>query len=450
MFDIGIIGAGPAGYTAAIRAAQYGMKVVLFEKSEIGGTCLNKGCIPTKALLHASKVYSEVKSAHKLGIQCDNVNYDYSKIFDKKNDIVQKLRKSLTQLITGYGIEIVNAEAVIQNDTTIISDKKEYNCKNIIIATGSIPNKFTIKGNYNKDFLLDSDDILSFSTIPENIVIVGSGAIGIEWARIFSELDKKVTLIEIAPNLIPLADIDVSARIERIFKRSRIQYYTNTHIEEINDNKLTLSTGAVLEADRVLLATGRISEPIKHNLTDKLDINKFIIVDSNFQTSIPNIFAIGDINGVSMLAHSAIHQAVELIEYIKTKQQAHFEKNIVPSVIYGSPEIAWIGETEQSLLNKDINFKKSIFPIAALGKAHSDNDIEGFVKILATDSEILGVHIVSSEASALIQQMAIAIQNKLKPSDIAKTIFAHPTYSEAIYETILGLDNMALHIPQAK
>lgn len=450
MYDIGIIGAGPAGYSAAIRASQYGLKVVLFEKQDIGGTCLNRGCIPTKAMLHSTEVYSTVKTASKCGIIAENISYDYSKIFNRKSDIVQKIKKSLTQLILSYGVEIVNSEAQIVNTTIIESNNQQFECKNIIIATGSAPNKLNIEGNYDKGFILDSDDILNLETIPDKILIVGSGAIGIEWARIFSGLDKKVTVVELAPNLIPIADIDVSNRIERIFKRNRIQYYTNTSIKSIFQNNVTLSNETIITPDCVLLAAGRKPILLNNNFSEQIETNKFINTKENFQTNFENIFAIGDVNGKSMLAHSAIHQAVEVIEFIKNKHESSFDTSKVPSVIYGSPEIAWIGKTEQDLIKENIEYKKSLFPIAALGKAYADDKIEGFVKILATEDKILGAHIISQEASALIQQIAIAIENNLSPKDISKVIFAHPTYSEGIYESILGLDNIALHIPQAK
>lgn len=450
MYDIGIIGAGPAGYSAAIRASQYGFKVVLFEKQDIGGTCLNRGCIPTKSMLHSAEVYTTVKSASKNGINFENVSYDYSKIFVRKTDIVQKIRKSLTQLISGYGIEIVNSEAQITGKTTIEANGQKYECKNIIIATGSAPNKLNIEGDYDESFILDSDDILNKETIPENILIVGSGAIGIEWARIFSELDKKVTIVELAQNLIPIADIDVSNRIERIFKRSRIQYFTGTSVKSVNNNEITLSNGKVITADCILIATGRKPVLLNNDFSKQIEAEKFIKTKNNFETNIENIYAIGDVNGKCMLAHSAIHQATEVVEFIKNQNESAFHSAYVPFVIFGSPEIAWAGKTEQSLINENIEYKKSMFPIAALGKAYADDKIEGFIKILADEDKILGVHIISNEASGLLQQMIIAMENNINPKSLSKVIFAHPTYSEGIYETILGLDNLALHLPQTK
>ncbi len=450
MYDIGIIGAGPAGYSAAIRAAQYGFSVVLFEKKDIGGTCLNRGCIPTKAMLHSVEVLETVKTSGKYGISADNITYDYSKILQRKDTITEKIKKSLTQLICGYGIKIVNEEAQIISQTEILTDSEAYECKNIIIATGSKPNKFQFEGFYPDDFVLDSDDILKLESVPKNILIVGSGAIGIEWARIFSGLDTKVSIIELAERLIPLADEEISQRVERIFKRNRIQFFTSTSVERIENNKVLLTNGKEIETDCILLAAGRSPELLNNDFSKTIQLDKYIKTDNNFKTNYDNIYAIGDVNGRSMLAHSAIHQATEVIEHLINNADSTFDRNKVPSVIYGSPEIAWIGKTEKQLTEENLSYKKSFFPLAALGKAYADDKIEGFVKILANEKEILGAHIIGEEASAMIQQVAIAIQNKTSPKQISEVIFAHPTYSEGLYEAVLGLDNIALHLPQAK
>ncbi|MBE7704450.1 MAG: dihydrolipoyl dehydrogenase [Cyanobacteria bacterium SIG29] len=430
MFDVGIIGAGPAGYTAAIRASQRGLKVILFEKEHVGGTCLNKGCIPTKTILHSCKILNELKSSSKLGINVENVSFDFNKIQERQKTVSEKIRKSLSTLIKSYGITIVEEEAKITAPNKI----NDYEVKNIIIATGSKPNLINFNGEYSKDLIMTSDDILNTTELPNSILIVGSGAIGIEWARILSSLGVKVIVVEMMNQLIPTADYEISERVVRLFKKSRIEFYTQTTIESINGNIVTLSNGKTIEVDKVLLGAGR--------KTDTIEVN------SNFQTKDKNIFAIGDTNRISMLAHSAMKQAEEVIEYITTGKEIHFDKNLVPAVIYGTPEIAQIGKTEQELKEKNIEYKKSFFPISALGKAYAEDKIEGFIKILATEDEILGAHIISEEASAMIQQIAIAMANKLSYKDIQEVIFAHPTYSEGVLESMLGLDNIALHIPQ--
>ena len=430
MFDLGIIGAGPAGYTAAIRASQKGLSVILFEKEHVGGTCLNKGCIPTKTILHSCKVLSEMKNSAKFGVNAENISFDFEKIQERQKSVSEKIRKSLFSLIKSYGITVVEEEAKITAPNKI----NDYEVKNIVIAAGSKPNVIKFSGDYSEDFVMTSDDVLNMTQLPNSILIVGSGAIGIEWARIFSSLGVKVTVVEMMKQLIPTADFEVSQRIERLFKKSRIDFYTQTTIETIQNTKVILSNGKEIEVDKILLGAGRSTETQ--------------IVDDCFRTEQENVYAIGDVNRVSMLAHSAMKQAEEVIDYIVDGKKPSFDRNLVPAVIYGTPEIASIGVTEQQLQEKNVNYKKSFFPISALGKAYADDKIDGFIKILASENEILGAHIVSEEASAMIQQIVIAMANKLSPKDLHKVIFAHPTYSEGIGESILDLDSMAIHLPK--
>ena len=430
MFDLGIIGAGPAGYTAAIRASQKGLSVVLFEKEHVGGTCLNKGCIPTKTILHSCKVLSEAKNSAKFGVNAENISFDFQKIQERQKTVSEKIRKSLSMLIKSYGITVVEEEAKITAPNKI----NDYEVKNIIIATGSKPNIIKFDGSYSDDFIMTSDDVLNMMELPESILIVGSGAIGVEWARILSTLGVKVTVVEMMKQLIPTADFEVSERLVRLFKKSRIDFYTETTIEKIEGHKVILSNGKEIDVEKILLGAGRCTETQ--------------VVDECFKTDKENVYAIGDVNRVSMLAHSAMKQAEEIIDYIVDGKKPCFDKNLVPSVIYGTPEIASIGLTEQYLQENNIEYKKSLFPISALGKAYADDKIDGFIKILASENEILGAHIVSEEASAMIQQIAIAMANKLSPKDLQKVIFAHPTYSEGIAESILDLDSMAIHLPK--
>ncbi len=448
MFDIGIIGAGPAGYAAAIRASQKGLKVVLFEKDLIGGTCLNRGCIPTKTILHSCKIFQDISNASKYGVEAENISFNFEKIQERQKTVSEKIRKSLTNLIKNYGITVVEAKAEIEDKNIIKANNESYEVKNIVIAAGSKPNRIKFNGNYNDNYVLTSDDILNMTTLPQSIAIVGSGAIGIEWARIFSALKVKVYIIELMDKLLPSSDNEVSERISRIFKRNRIEFYTSTTIEEIQGNKIKLSNSKEIEAENILLGAGRRIETNFGSMSKELKIERRVSVDSNFKTNIDNIYAIGDVNGISMLAHSAMKQAEELIDYIIYKKEPKFNMETVPAVIYGSPEIAWIGKTEQELIKENINYKKSFFPVAALGKAYADDNIEGFIKILSNKDKILGAHIISEEASSLIHQIAIVMSNNLSVETIHNTIFAHPTYSEGIYESILALDNMAIHIPQ--
>lgn len=445
IYDIGIIGGGPAGYSAAIRAAQIGFSVVLFEKNEMGGVCLNRGCIPTKTIIHCADFYKNLKKADKFGIEISYKKFDYEKIFNRKNEIVQKIQKSLTKLVQSFGVDIVFKQATLMPQNIIKTDENTFQCKNIILATGSKPSNLK---NLETDgqFILNSNDVLNLKEIPENILIIGSGAIGVEWARIFSALDKNITVVELADRLLPLADIDVSKRLDRLFKKNKIKFFTSTKIEKIENKNIILSNGQEIKPDIILCAIGR--EPVLPQIENlKLDFNgKFLKVDNNFQTNIANVYAIGDLNGKMQLAHSAVHQAISVIDYIADKKPICFESYKIPSVIYGNPEIAWVGKTEEMLSHQE--YKVSNFPIAALGKAMADDEIDGLIKVLSVDDKIIGAHIVSPEASAMIHQFALMIDNEIKTEDILKTVFAHPTYSEAVFESVLGLNQKSLSLPK--
>lgn len=409
-FDLGIIGGGPAGYTAAFQARSKGLSVVLFEKDKVGGVCLNRGCIPTKAVLHSAELYEEMKSATELGITAENLSFDYSKVVERKDKIVEKLRKSLELSLKNSGVVVVNAEAKIPSHTMkngenqVFANEEIYECKKIITATGSKPRDFDGL-RFDHKFILSSDDILNLKTLPKSIVIIGSGAIGIEWARILSAFDVEVTIVEMADHLLPLADIEVSKRVERIFKSKKIKFYTSNGVEKIENQNVTLKSGEILTPELVLLATGRTPQPIEN-----CDI------------------CIGDACGKIQLAHFAIKQAVEEIANIE------FNENLVPSVVYGCPEIAWIGKREQDL--EEGNYKKSNILISALGKSHCDNCSDGFIKLLSQEGKIVGAHIVSKEAASLIQEITIAMQNNIAIDDLKKVCFAHPTYSEGIFECL--------------
>ena len=427
-FDIGIIGGGPAGYTYALHASAQGKSVVLFEKDQIGGVCLNKGCIPTKSILHSSEVYKQILNADKFGVTAQNVTLDYSKVIERKNKTVETLRKGIELALKNAKVTVIHGEAQIQDKNTISlkpSPKIQafdtnlkpnlnplpevegiYYCSKIVCSTGSSPK--IIKGlEFDHEFLLSSDDILNIASLPKSILIVGSGAIGVEWARIFNNFGVETTVVELAPHLLPLADTEVSKRLERIFKAEKIKFYAQTCIKEINNKKITLSNDQTLEPEMVLVAVGRTP-----SITDKID----------------GLTYIGDVAGEIQLAHYAIKQAIEDIDGIK------FEKELIPSVVYGTPEIAWVGKREQDL--EPDSYKKSLVLLSAIGKAHCDGQTDGFIKIISQKDKIVGAHIVSNEASSLIQQITIAIQNGITVDKLKEVCFPHPTYSEGIYDAL--------------
>lgn len=406
-FDLGIIGAGPAGYTAALHAAANGKTVVLFEKDNIGGVCLNKGCIPTKSIIHASEIFKSIQNSHNLGISVENVTLDYAKVIERKNQTVEKLRKGIELALKNSKVTVIKSEAKILSKTEIEdANGEKYQVKQIISAIGSKPK--TVKGvEFDHKFILSSDDILNLTTLPKSVLIVGSGAIGIEWARIFSNFGVETTVVELAPHLLPLADTEVSKRVERIFKTNKIKFYTNNYVEKIENKTVTLSTGETLTPEIILVAIGR-----QPNSQDRIDEVEYI----------------GDEAGEIQLAHYAIKQAIEKIQNIP------YRKDLIPAVAYGEPEIAWVGKREQDLEGGE--YKKSMVLISALGKSHCDNSTDGFIKLLIQNDKIVGAHIVSKEASSLIQEILIAMQNDITVEKLKEVCFAHPTYSEGIFEAL--------------
>lgn len=406
-YDYGIIGGGPAGYTAGMLLANMGNSVVLFERDCLGGTCLNKGCIPTKSFLHSSQIYNNLLNSQDIGINIKDFEFDFSKVVEKKNETVQKIRKSLELAVKNSGVKTVYSSACVKNKNTISANGEDYNVQKIILATGSKPRE--IKGlEFDGEFILNSDDVLNLTKLPKTVLIVGSGAIGIEWARIFSNFGVEVSIVEMAEHLIPLADIEVSKRVERIFKQKKIKFYLNDYIVRTENKTAFLNSGIEIKPDFILVAVGRTPICPKCEGVDIL----------------------GDACGEIQLAHYAIHQAKNLALNIP------FDKNLVPSVIYGEPEIAWVGLREQDC---DENCKKTMLLISALGKAWCDNATEGFIKIITKENKILGAHIVSQEASSLIHTVLVAIQNNLTIDEMKKMCYAHPTYSEGLYDILFKI-----------
>lgn len=405
-YDIGIIGGGPAGYTAAFHARKLGLSVVLFEKDKLGGICLNRGCIPTKTILHSAEVFSELLTAKELGICVEEAKIDFPKLMAHKDDVVEKVRKNLELSIKNAKIDVIKAQAKVVDSSHIEADGEIFECARIIIATGSSPRELpNIK--FDHEFILSSDDILSLKELPKSILIIGSGAIGLEWARIFSALGTEVVIVEVGQNILPIADIEVSKRIERILKAKKIKFYTQTSVEKIENGEILLSNGENITCEKVLLSVGRTP-----NVNEKIEGVEYL----------------GDVSGGIQLAHSAIKGAICAIDRIA------FEKTLVPSVIYGTPEIAWVGKREQDL--EAGTYKKSMILLSALGKSHCDNMNDGFIKILTQNGLIVGAHIISKEASSLIHQVLIAIQNKIPTEKLKEVCFAHPTYSEGIFEVL--------------
>lgn len=407
-FDYGIIGGGPAGYTAGMMLAKAGKTVVIFEMDKLGGTCLNRGCIPTKSMLHSSELYREIlQKSSEIGLDLEVRSFDFAKVAEKRDKTVEKIRKSLELAVKNSGAKVVYEKAAVKDANTILADDDEYKVSKIIIAAGSKPRE--VKGlAFDGKFILSSDDVLKIEALPKSVLIVGSGAIGIEWARIFSNFGVEVTVVEMAEHLIPLADIDVSKRIERIFKQRKIKFYLNDCVEVIDEGVVTLRSGVALEPDFILSAVGRVPINPCEEVAD----------------------VIGDSCGEIQLAHYAIHQAKKLACGIE------YDKKLIPAVIYGEPEIAWVGLREQDC-GEDCH--SVTLPITALGKSWCDDATDGFIKLIVRNGLVVGAHIVAKEASALIHEILIAMQNNITVDELKRTCFAHPTYSEGIFDLLMSV-----------
>lgn len=466
--DIIIIGGGPGGYVAAIRASQLGAKVCLIEKDRLGGTCLNRGCVPTKALYRNAEILNTLKSVGEFGINVESYKLDVEIIHRRKQDIVDILVGGVEQLLKANKVELLQGKAILKNKNTVELTLQDgsiqyITAENIIIATGSRPSVPPIPGA-DLCGIMSSDDILNFDSIPESLAVIGGGVIGMECAGIFNAFGTKVTVIEYMPSILPLVDTDITKRLTPSLKKKGIDINTSMKvmkIEKEGENFVIAAEGkkgeTKITAQKVLLSIGRTPAVEGLGLED-LDISfdrKGIKVDGNYETSVKGIYAIGDVNGKSMLAHAASHQGIRAVEHIlmhKTKT----EEDVIPSCIFIFPEIASVGITEDEAKNKGIHYKTSKFMFGANAKALSLGEPEGMVKVLSSKTEdgrnetLLGVHIMGPHASDIIHEAALAVSNNLNVNDIINTIHAHPTLSEAFSEAVMGLKGEAVHMLNPK
>ena len=461
-FDLIIIGSGPGGYVCAIRAAQLGLKVCCVEKRKtLGGTCLNIGCIPSKSLLHASQIYSDTKSYADIGINIDNVKLDLSKMMSSKDESVKGLTDGIQFLFKKNKITHIQGFGKItgKNEVTILNDDADQiiNGKNIVIATGSevsVPDDVIID---EKD-ILSSTGALSLDKVPEKLVIIGAGYIGLEMGSVWSRLGSKVTVIEYAERIVPNMDNEISDQFQKILIKQGIDFKLSTAFKKINkkNDKLYIAIetqqgqASEISCDKVLISIGRKPYTFGLNLEEvgvKTDEKGFIITKNNFQTSVKNIFAIGDCKLGPMLAHKASEEGTTLAEII-VGQAGHVNFDTIPSVVYTSPEVASVGKTEEELKSANISYKVGKFPFTANAKAKVMHQTAGFVKILsdASSDKVLGVHMIGADVGNMIAELALAMEFGASSEDIARTCHAHPTLTESIKEAALNVDKRAIHI----
>jgi len=460
-FDITVIGSGPAGYVCAIRAAQLGYNVCCIEKGQtLGGTCLNIGCIPSKSLLHSSHLYDQASDLKKLGINFDNVSFDLSKIMEKKSESVESLTKGVEFLFKKNKISRKSGFAKLKNinEIEILSGEKSETIKSakIIIATGSevsSPDGVVID---EKD-ILSSTGALSLQSVPNHLVVIGAGYIGLEMGSVWSRLGSKVTVIEYADRILPGMDTEVSSSFQKILIKQGFDFKLSTALRSVSKEGDSLSVSVEnngqtmdIDCDKVLISTGRRPYTFGLNLEElgvKLNDRGFIITDNHFKTSIDNIYAVGDCKLGPMLAHKASEEGTAVAEIIDG-QAGHVNYNAIPSVIYTAPEVASVGKTEDELKVEGITYKVGKFPFTANAKAKVMNDTGGFVKILSDNKtdEVLGVHIIGADAGNMIGELTVAMEFGASAEDIARTCHAHPTLTESIKEAALNVENQAIHI----
>lgn len=456
---IAIIGGGPGGYVAAIRAAQLGAKVTLIEKDQLGGTCLNVGCIPTKALLHSAEIAEMGKTSQQFGITFPAVEIDWTSVQKYKNDVSSKLQNGVKMLLKSRKVNLITGEASLASDKTIrvVKGDSEERIKadEIIIATGSVPIIPPIKGVKDNADCIDSTACLALEAIPKSLLVVGGGVIGVELASAYAKFGTKVIIVEKAPNILPTLDADLADFIKGKLRELGVEIYVESSVEEVvkqeNGSEVRVSVkGSLLSqsVEKVLISVGRKSRIESLNLQAlgiKTERGR-IVVNEYFETSHKNIYAVGDCVGKVMLAHTASAMGEYVVEKIMGVESAFFE-NVNPACVYTSPEMASVGKTESELKAAGIPYEVGRFDMMSNGKALILGHAEGFIKVLVgkAHKEILGVHMVGEKATELIAEAALAIRLEATVEEIATTIHAHPTVSEAFREAVLAGEKRAIH-----
>jgi len=443
--ELVIIGGGPAGYVGAIRAAQLGLKVAVIEKTELGGTCLNVGCIPTKCLLSYANYIYGLKEP-KQGVSVTEFNFDKNSIYSFKDGVVGKLTTGVAALFKSYGIELIKGTASFESENSLKVGDEIITFKKALIATGSktmIPASLFVEG-----FTVDSTYALSHPDMGKKIVVIGGGVIGCELSFILNSLGAEVTIVEKMKGLLITEDRDTVRYVDASLKAKGIKVYTDVAVERIEKGKVFLANGEVLEADTCVVAIGRSCNtdgltPNKANV--KVGSRGEVQVDIDFKTSNPNIFAVGDVTGSIQLAHYASACACKVVA--KMAGSHHFPNvDVVPRVTYSIPELASVGLTETQAKEKGISYKTGRFAYAALGKALAINETEGFVKVLVDDNDkIIGAAAVGADAENIIAPFTIAVALGLKSADLSSVIYAHPTLSEIILEACEDVSGTAIH-----
>ena len=457
--DVAIIGGGPGGYVCGIRAAQLGLKTVVIEADRLGGECVNYGCIPSKSLISVSRLVEKVKDAEKYGFRASNVSVDFSQLQKWKSEVVSRLVSGIELLLRGYHATVVTGVAeVISKDKVIVTTPQgteEISCRNLVMATGTRTS--SLPGlEFDGDLVIGSKEGLDLKGAPKRLLIVGGGAIGLEFASMFQKLGSSITVVEIMDQLLPGSDPEVVRVVHRKLESKGVKVYLKSEVSLIEKNgsgaKVHVKTpeGEVtLEVDKVLVSVGRKPRTEKLNLQKlgvQTDPRGYIMTDSRMQTNVPGVYAIGDVRGPPLLAHKASKEGIVAAECIAGLPSAADWK-VIPDAVFCDPEVASVGLTEVKAAEAGYKVKRSRFQFAALGRALTAGEPEGFVKIVSNEADglVLGVQIVGPEASDLISEVALAIEMGATVEDIALTIHPHPTLPEAIMEASESAAGRPIH-----
>ena len=460
-FDVTVIGGGPGGYVCAIRLSQLGLKTACIEsRGSLGGTCLNVGCIPSKSLLNLSENFHKAKNFEKIGIEIGEIKLNLGKMMKNKEKAVTVLTKGIEFLFKKNKVSYFKGKGSFKSSNEIVvsrdGEETVIETEKAIISTGSEP--VSIPGmEFDEEKIISSTGALSLEKLPKKMVVVGGGYIGLEMGSVWSRLGTEVEVVEFLDHITPGMDREISTEFMKILKKQGIKFKLNTKVEKITKNENGVILEVIdkenkknnIEADVVLISVGRrpYTTGLKlENVGVKTDEKGKVKVDKNFETNIKNIFAIGDVIDGPMLAHKAEEEGIPVAEFI-AGQSGHVNYEIIPGVIYTTPEVASVGKTEEQLNEKKINFKVGKFPFMANSRAKAIDEPEGFVKILAdaTSDKVLGVHIIGPHAGEMIAEMAIAMEFGASSEDIARTCHAHPTFSEAIKEAALSVEKRQIH-----
>ncbi len=456
MYDLVIIGGGPGGYVAAIRSAQNGLKTALIEKERVGGTCLNRGCIPTKALLAGSQLVFSVARGSLLGLKVEDVSLDWQGLQAHKRDVVDRLVHGVETLLARHGVEVLRGlgrllgpgrVAVNNVDGEIVLEASRA----VVLATGSEPLLPDFLG-YDGRTVVSSTEALEFDTIPESLLIVGGGVVGCEFASLFSTLHCKVTIVEVLPNVLPLLDRETARRVQVLLRRQGIEIKTKTRLQKLavrNGRAVaTLESGEEISAEKALVAIGRrLNTEGLAEVGVALGAKNEVLVDEFLRTNIPGVYAIGDITNKIQLAHVASAQGLAVAAHL-TGQPRNINYGAIPNCVYTSPEVASVGLTEEEVREQGLDYRSGVFPFSVNGKAMTMEETDGVVKVLAEAGSgcLLGVHVVGPQASNLVAEAALAVQQGLTVEHVAETIHAHPSLAEAFAEACEAVRGRSIHI----